>query len=203
MGVAAWLAQYFTISILIQTLASMIGLGLGIDYALLMVSRFREALSSGMTTAAAAEEAARRAGWTIFLSAFPVSISFAALLMIPLSEQRSDRRRGASRHVVRLGPLGDAAAGGALAPRPERRRLRIRPNRPGRAAEGSEGWRRWGHRVTSRPLLVSHRDERAASAARVAGAPAGHDDAPRATGCRGAPRPSRPTTASRTWVAPI
>src|SRR4029434_8701245 len=72
-----------------QTLASMIGLGLGIDYALLMVSRFREALASEGSVRAAAVESARRAGWTIFLSAFPVSISFAALLRIPLSEQRS------------------------------------------------------------------------------------------------------------------
>ena len=152
-GVAGWLAQFFTISILIQTLASMIGLGLGIDYALLMVSRFREALSSGMTTAAAAEEAARRAGWTIFLSAFPVSISFAALLMIPLSEQRSIGVAGllvtlfAWALSVTLLPAVLSLLGRNVD------RLRIRPNRPGRAAEGSEGWRRWGHRVTSRPLL--------------------------------------------------
>ena len=152
-GVAAWLAQFFTISILIQTLASMIGLGLGIDYALLMVSRFREALSSGMTTAAAAEEAARRAGWTIFLSAFPVSISFAALLMIPLSEQRSIGVAGllvtlfAWALSVTLLPAVLSLLGRNVD------RLRIRPNRKARAAEGSEGWRRWGHRVTSRPLL--------------------------------------------------
>ena len=67
----------------------MIGLGLGIDYALLTVSRFRESLASGQGTGPAAEEAAARAGWTILLSAFPVSIGFAALLTIPLSELRS------------------------------------------------------------------------------------------------------------------
>jgi len=153
MGAAAWLAQYFTISILIQTLASMIGLGLGIDYALLMVSRFREA-STAMSTAAAAEEAARRAGWTIFLSAFPVSISFAALLMIPLSEQRSI---GVAGLLVTLFALALSvtllpAVLSLLGPNVDR--LRIRPNRPARVAEGSEGWRRWGRRVTSRPLFA-------------------------------------------------
>jgi RND superfamily putative drug exporter len=152
-GVAAFLAQYFTISILIQTLASMIGLGLGIDYALLMVSRFREALSSGMSTAAAAEEAARRAGWTIFLSAFPVSISFGALLMVPLSEQRSIGVAGllvtlfAWALSVTLLPAVLSLLGRNVD------RLRVRPDKPGRAAEGSKGWREWGRHVTSRPVL--------------------------------------------------
>ena len=57
LGVAAFLARYFTISILIQSLSSMIGLGLGIDYALLTVSRFRESLSAGQ-----AARARRRGG---------------------------------------------------------------------------------------------------------------------------------------------
>ncbi len=154
LGVAAWLAHFFTISILIQTLASMIGLGLGIDYALLMVSRFREALGTGMPTAAAAEEAARKAGWTIFLSAFPVSISFGALMMIPLSEQRSIGVAGllvtlfAWALSVTLLPAVLSLLG------PHIDRLRVRPERPGAAAAGSAGWRRWGRRVTSRPLLA-------------------------------------------------
>lgn len=70
LGIAAWLAKFFTFSILIQSLASMIGLGLGIDYALLTVSRFRESLTTGRDAGAAAEEAARRAGWTILLRPF-------------------------------------------------------------------------------------------------------------------------------------
>ena len=45
LGAAALLAHYSTYSILVQNLATMLGLGLGIDYALLMVSRFREALA--------------------------------------------------------------------------------------------------------------------------------------------------------------
>src|SRR3984957_6965890 len=47
MGAAALLAHYLQLSILVQNLATMLGLGLGIDYALLMVSRFREALADG------------------------------------------------------------------------------------------------------------------------------------------------------------
>ncbi len=153
LGVAAWVAERFTLSILIQSLASMIGLGLGIDYALLTVSRFREALSAGRGSIAAAEEAARQAGWTILLSAFPVSISFAALLTIPLSELRSVGFAGLTVTVFAL--LSSTtllpAVLAVLGPRIDA--LRVRPKRPSYRARGSEGWRRWGYRVISRPLL--------------------------------------------------
>src|ERR1700721_2842968 len=43
MGAAALLAHYLQLSILVQNLATMLGLGLGIDYALLVGGRFREA----------------------------------------------------------------------------------------------------------------------------------------------------------------
>jgi len=51
MGSVALLAHYLQLSILVQNLATMLGLGLGIDYALLMVSRFREALAEDMILA--------------------------------------------------------------------------------------------------------------------------------------------------------
>ncbi len=154
LGVAAWLARFFPISILIQTIASMIGLGLGIDYALLTVSRFREALSTGRGSGPAAEETARRAGWTILLSAFPVTIGFAALLTIPLSEQRSVGLAGLL--VTLFGVLLSATLLPALLSLIGWRidALRIRRPHPARAASGSEAWRRWGHRVTARPVLA-------------------------------------------------
>jgi len=51
LGAAALLAPYLHLSILVQNLATMLGLGLGIDYALLIVSRFREALAGDMIPA--------------------------------------------------------------------------------------------------------------------------------------------------------
>ncbi len=47
LAITGFLAQRWHLSILVQNLATMLGLGLGIDYALLMVSRFREAISAG------------------------------------------------------------------------------------------------------------------------------------------------------------
>jgi RND superfamily putative drug exporter len=154
LGVAAYVAQHVPLSILIQSLASMIGLGLGIDYALLTVSRFREALAGGRDARAAAEEAARHAGWTILLSAFPVAISFAALLTIPLSEMRSVGFAGLTVTIfslllsVTLLPALLSMLGHRI------EALRMRPRRPAREASGSEAWRRWGRKVISRPVLA-------------------------------------------------
>ena len=67
----------------------MLGLALGIDYALLSVSRFREARAAGQDPRAAAAAAARHAGATIALSGLPVAVGFLALLLVPLHELRS------------------------------------------------------------------------------------------------------------------
>ena len=89
LGAAALLAHYLQLSILVQNLATMLGLGLGIDYALLMVSRFREALAEGYDPGPAADIAARQAGRTLIISATTVAIGFSALLIVPISELRS------------------------------------------------------------------------------------------------------------------
>ncbi len=89
LGAAALLAHYLHLSILVQNLATMLGLGLGIDYALLIVSRFREALAEGYEPGPAADIAARQAGKTLLISATTVAIGFSALLTVPISELRS------------------------------------------------------------------------------------------------------------------
>ncbi len=89
MGAAALLSHYLHLSILVQNLATMLGLGLGIDYALLMVSRFREALAEGYDPGQAADIAAGQAGRTLIISATTVAIGFSALLTVPISELRS------------------------------------------------------------------------------------------------------------------
>jgi putative drug exporter of the RND superfamily len=89
LGAAALLSHYLHLSILVQNLATMLGLGLGIDYALLMVSRFREALCEGCDPGEAADIAAVQAGRTLIISATTVAIGFSALLTVPISELRS------------------------------------------------------------------------------------------------------------------
>ena len=163
MGAAALLARYFHLSILVQNLATMLGLGLGIDYALLMVSRFREALAEGYDPGDAADIAAGQAGRTLIISATTVAIGFSALLPVPISELRSIGIAGLLVTVLSvmlctfilpwvLGLLGHRINAARL--RLPGRRLKTRDNL--RAA--SERWVRWGSIVTRRPwaaLLVA------------------------------------------------
>ena len=89
LAITGLLAQRFHLSILVQNLATMLGLGLGIDYALLMVSRFREAVAAGHDGPSASLLAAHQAGRTLLISASTVAIGFLALLTVPISEIRS------------------------------------------------------------------------------------------------------------------
>lgn len=90
LGMAVLLAYvHWPLSIVLRNTVSMLGLGAGIDYALLVVSRFREALAAGETPVEAAESALTHAGHTVMLSATAVVISFAALLIVPAAELRS------------------------------------------------------------------------------------------------------------------
>src|SRR5580704_17121771 len=60
LAITGFLAQRWHLSILVQNLATMLGLGLGIDYALLMISRFREAIAAGNDGPTAGQIAARQ-----------------------------------------------------------------------------------------------------------------------------------------------
>src|SRR5246127_4568044 len=61
LAIATFLAQRWHLSILVQNLSTMLGLGLGIDYALLMVSRFREGIAAERDGLRASTIAARQA----------------------------------------------------------------------------------------------------------------------------------------------
>ena len=88
LGLVALAADHWPLSILAVNVASMIGLAVGIDYALLTVSRFREASAAGAPPEEAAAQAARPGG-TVALSGLTVAIGFLALLLVPLNELRS------------------------------------------------------------------------------------------------------------------
>lgn len=89
LGVVALIAHIYPLSILLQNMATMLGLGLGVDYALLTLSRFREALAEGQSREEAAATAASAAGHTILVSGAAVIIGFCGLLLVPLNEMRS------------------------------------------------------------------------------------------------------------------
>ena len=69
---------------------TMLGLGVAIDYALFMLTRFREELSSnGQNVRAALERTMTTAGRTVIFSALTVSTSLLSLLLFPLPYLRS------------------------------------------------------------------------------------------------------------------
>ena len=83
------LAAYTPMSVFVLNMISMIGLGVGIDYSLLVVTRFREELNAGLDPAAAAARTFSTAGHAVITSGLTVVVGFAALLLTPLSETKS------------------------------------------------------------------------------------------------------------------
>lgn len=77
------------VSVFAINLTTALGLGLAIDYALLMVSRFREELAAGRDTTDAVTRTVETAGRTIMFSALTVAVALSALLMFPLYFLRS------------------------------------------------------------------------------------------------------------------
>jgi putative drug exporter of the RND superfamily len=163
LGAAALLAHYLHLSILVQNLATMLGLGLGIDYALLIVSRFREALAEGYDPGRAADIAAGQAGKTLLISATTVAIGFSALLTVPISELRSIGIAGLLVTIlsVMLCTFILPWVLGLVGHRINAARVRL-PGRqikpPESLCAASERWVRWGSIITGRPwtaLLVA------------------------------------------------
>ncbi|MGP4115075.1 MMPL family transporter [Streptomyces sp. 4N509B] len=83
------LAQVTEVSIFALNLTSALALGLGIDYGLLAVTRFREELAAGRTVPEAVRVTQRTAGRTVLFSGLVVGLSLATLLLFPLPFLRS------------------------------------------------------------------------------------------------------------------
>jgi len=157
LAITGLLAQRFHLSILVQNLATMLGLGLGIDYALLMVSRFREAIAAGHISSVASVMAARRAGRTLLISASTVAIGFLALLTVPISEIRSIGVAGflVAGISVLLSNTVVPAVLALLGPRIDAGRLPFTPALDThRAASTGIRWRRWGKMIVAHPWLA-------------------------------------------------
>ena len=100
-----YLLTLFTdISIFVLNLTTGLGLGLGIDYALLMVNRFREELAKGLDKESAIENTLRSAGKTVFYSGLTVVVTLISLTLFPLNFLKSMGYAGAS--VVALAVVG-------------------------------------------------------------------------------------------------
>ena len=78
------LTHVTSISIFAINLTTALGLGLGIDYALLIVSRFREEIAGGSEVGEAVARTTATAGRTIAFSALTVAAALSAMLVFPV-----------------------------------------------------------------------------------------------------------------------
>jgi putative drug exporter of the RND superfamily len=157
LAIAGFLAMRWHLSILVQNLSTMLGLGLGIDYALLMVSRFREAIATEPDRFKCSSIAARQAGHTLLISASTVAIGFLALLTVPISEVRSIGLAGvlvAGMSLLLAITLVPALLA-VLGPRINAGRVPfIASWDEHRAARRADRWRRWGKAIVAHPWLA-------------------------------------------------
>jgi putative drug exporter of the RND superfamily len=151
LGVVAAVNRVWPSSLIVVSIVSMVGLGLSIDYALLIVSRYRDGLEEGLSRPEALVQAATHGGRTVLVSGTAVAIGFAAMLLVRVSEIRSIGMGGLIVTTVAvlvastllpillawIGPWIDAGSL-AFARRPATRRH----------------WRRWAYWVMRHPLGV-------------------------------------------------
>jgi RND superfamily putative drug exporter len=155
--------KFTDVSIYSVNLATSLGLGLGIDYSLFMVTRFREELRKGREVPDAVVATVRTAGRTVLFSAITVGLSLGALIVFPLYFLKSFAYAGiyavffALVGALVVLPAALAALGGRVDAldlrRPVRRALRMQPPREKALDEGL--WHRIAVTVMKRPIPVA------------------------------------------------
>ena len=150
LGLFWLLAQVLDISVFAMNVATLLGLAVGIDYALFMVGRFREELAAGRSVEDAVETTVANAGRSIFFSGITVVVGLLGLMMIPYMSMRSMGLGGAL--VVLVSVLAaltlQPALLGVLGPKVNSLRVFGRKN-------GDElFWRRWSDWVMRHPVPV-------------------------------------------------
>ena len=153
------LAEVTDVSVFTQYLVALIGLGIAIDYALLVVLRWREEREQGVTNEAAVANAMAHAGSAVVFSGTTVAIALLALVVLPVPFLRSVGMAGALIPLVSVAvaitllPVVLATVG----PRLDRRRLR-RTDRAGRLWTAWARFvvrNRWAAAIASAAVLVA------------------------------------------------
>ncbi|MGD0700786.1 MAG: MMPL family transporter [Trebonia sp.] len=144
------------VSVFSLNITTILGLGLGIDYGLFLVTRFREELHNHDTVEDAVARTVATAGRTVLFSGVTVAIVLASLMLFPETILRSIGYGGVATVLVdmiaALTVLPALLA--VLGPKVNSLRVRRSVHRPA-AAEASGGWYRFAHSVMRRPLLYA------------------------------------------------
>ena len=90
------ITQVTSVSVFALNLITGLGLGLGIDYSLLMVNRFREELHNGKEIDEAVVSTVKTAGKTVFYSGLTVAVTLGSMVVFPQSFLKSFGYAGVS-----------------------------------------------------------------------------------------------------------
>ncbi|MBA3792533.1 MAG: MMPL family transporter [Rubrobacter sp.] len=150
LAIIYFFAGAYDMSVFVLTLSTMLGLGLGIDYALFFVSRFREELED-YSVAEAVPRTVATAGRSIFFSGTAVLIGLSGLLFFPFMFMRSIGFAGVI--VVFVSVVAALtflpALLGVIGPRVNWLRIRRQSGGP-----GAGFWSRSAELVMRHPLIV-------------------------------------------------
>ena len=152
-----WILTYLTdVSIVVQFLIALVGLGVAIDYALLLIFRFRDELREGADVETALVETMTHAGKAVIVSGSTVAIGLLSLIVLPVPFIRSIGIAGmlipavSVLAAITLLPALLAVLGQRI------NSVRLLPKRlvdHGHPEDGS--WGRWARFVNARPVPVA------------------------------------------------
>ncbi|SDN25304.1 MMPL family transporter [Allokutzneria albata] len=156
LGVIRIISSFTEVSTFAVNVASLLGLGLAIDYGLFMVGRFREEIAAGRATPDAVRRTVATAGRTVAFSATLLVIALAGLLLFPQGFLKSVAYGGMAAvgiaALVSLTLLPALLA--MLGKKVDSLGLPWRKNKRA-AAEDGRGWHRLASGVMRRPALVA------------------------------------------------
>jgi len=138
------------VSFVVQFLISLIGLGVAIDYSLLLVSRWREERALGADNDTAVRRAIETAGHAVFASGVTVAISLVALLVVPVPFLRSMGLGGMLIPLVSVAVVLTLlpALLSTIGPKVDWPRIR-------KEGAASRGWSAWARFVVRRKWLAA------------------------------------------------
>jgi RND superfamily putative drug exporter len=152
-----WILTYITnVSIIVQFLIALVGLGVAIDYALLMIFRFRDELREGEDVETALVETMTHAGRSVIVSGSTVAVGLLSMLILPLPFIRSIGIGGlliptvSVLAAITLLPALLATLGTRI------NSVRLLPKRLMDSGHPEDGvWGRWANFVMRRPVPVA------------------------------------------------
>ncbi|WP_043266826.1 MMPL family transporter [Streptomyces sp. CT34] len=158
LGLLAPISQHYELSVFVENAATMLGLGVGVDYSLFMITRFKEQLAKGQSVESAVAATLRTSGHTVIASGVTIVLAMCTLFLIDLNVIFS-LALGATVVVafsvltavlflpVLLHILGDRINAGRI------RLPRRRPRTDTAGGEESSRWYRIAMKVMARPVL--------------------------------------------------